>query len=133
MSCGTVTVTCGVQGPQGPSGTAISAVVPVAASAVLASYQNAALFTNTPATGAINLTLPLSLIPFIPLSFSLLVTTAQTFGFIAPAGVTIINGSDTSSVGGSLSSNVIGNFVTIVLTSPTQWIVSAITGIWNLE
>lgn len=133
--CGTVTATCGVQGPQGipgPSGSPISNVAPAVASASLTASQNTTLFTNTGALGAINLTLPPSQTPFIPMSFSLLVTVAQTLAFVAPSGVVIINGVDSSSVGGSLSSNVIGNYVTIVMASPTQWIVTNITGVWNL-
>lgn len=132
-SCGgPVTVTCGVQGPQGAPGVVVAAVVPVTVSALLTAAQNSTLFTNTGATSEVDLTLPVALVPFQPLIFSLLVAAAQTFSFIAPSGVTIINGSDSSSTGGSISSNVIGNFLTIVMVSATEWVVTDITGIWTL-
>lgn len=130
-----VTITVGQQGPQGvpgPAGAPIAGVVTVTTSAQLTTSQNSTLFTNNSALGEVDLGLPSTLSPFQPLTLSLLVTAAQTFSFVAPAGVVITNGSDSSSPGGSISSNAIGNFVTLVLVSAGQWVVTSITGIWNL-
>ena len=130
-----VTITVGQQGPQGPQGPAggsLAGVLNATTSTQITAAQNATLFTNTLAQAEVDLSLPSTLTPFQPLTMSLLVTTAQTFSFVAPLGVTITNGADSSSLGGSISSNVIGNFVTLVLVSPTQWVVTSITGIWNL-
>lgn len=130
-----VTVCVGVQGPQGipgPSGSAIGSVTAVVASTLLTLAQASTLFNNTGAQGEVDLSLPAAPSPFTPFSFSMFVTTAQTFSFVAPSGVTIQNGSDSSSPGGSISSNVVGNFVTISCVSSTLWIVTNVTGLWNL-
>lgn len=131
-----VTVTCGVQGPQGPPGPAgapVSNIATIVESEVLTSVQNTTLFLNTGASAEVDLTLPPVQSPFVPLTFSMLVAAAQDFSFVAPAGVIIINGSDSSSAGGSISSNIVGNFLTIIMVSATQWVVTNITGVWNLE
>jgi hypothetical protein len=130
-----VTITVGQQGPQGipgPAGAPIAGVVNATISGILSALQSLTLFTNNSAVGEIDLDLPAAPLPFQPLTFSLLLTAAQTFSLVASTGVTITNGSDSSSVGGSISSNTLGNFVTLVLVSPTQWVVTSITGIWNL-
>ena len=133
---GQVTVTCGVQGPQGPPGPAgalISAVTPVVTSQNINPSQNGALFTNMGASVEVDLQLPVASSPFAPMTFSLLVANALPLAFVAPAGVTITNGSDVSTAGGSISSNAVGNYLTAVQVSPVQWMITNITGIWDLE
>ena len=124
-------------GPQGPagapgmSGQTFSAITPVTASQAVSASLSGTLFSNVGATGEVDISLPPSTI--FPLTFSLYIGAAQTGKFIVPAGVTIYNGTDTSSSGGSISSNTVGNLVTLTLLSPTQWIVTSIVGIWSLN
>lgn len=135
MNCGEVTMTCGVQGPQGIPGPpgAIGNVVTVTADQVLTASQNGTLFNNAGAQGEVDLTLPPASSPFVPVTFSLLVAAAQAFLFKLPSGVIMTNGDDESSAGGSISSNTVGNFLTVTMVSTTQWVVNAITGIWTFE
>ena len=123
----------GAAGAQGAAGLPFSAITPVVASQAVAANLSGSLFTNTGATGEVDITLPSAPSPLTPVSFSLFVAESETCSFIAPAGVTIQNSADISSSGGSISSNTVGNFVTITIVSATQWIVSAISGLWELN
>lgn len=126
----------GPQGPpgaQGPPGSLIGNVVNLAASQTITAGQNGTLFTNTNSSGSINADLPASPAPFSTLVYSFYVGIAQTLNIVAPAGVTIKNGADSSSSGGQIFSNTVGNLLTIVLINSTTWLVTTITGIWELE
>ena len=123
----------GPQGATGPSGASFAALASVTESQTLVDSQAGSLFSNTGATGEVNLTLPVAGMPVMPIAFSLYVAENETFSFIAPAGVTIQNGADGSSAGGSISSNTVGNLVTIALISATLWVVTNIVGIWDFE
>lgn len=131
-----LTVICGISGPQGARGLPglpFTSVMNPTVSGPITAEQNSTLFTNTGATGEIDLALPVALDPFVPLAFSLLITAAHEFRFTLPDGVVITNGDNSSLPGGYLTSNVVNNFVTIIMVSPTQWIIALITGIWDLE
>lgn len=129
---GNVTITCGVQGPQGPPGPSggVASVQTASESTTLTAAQSGTLFTNQGAVAEIDLTLPGAPSPFEPLTFTLLVVAAQLFGFICPAGVTITNGTDSTSAGGSIKSNAVGDLLTILMVSPTQWVIQNVTGLW---
>jgi hypothetical protein len=120
-------------GPQGASGLPFSGVVPLTASAGLSLTQSGTMFTNTGAIAEVDLTLPAAPSTFYPVAISALVVAAETLSLVAPPGVTITNGADSSSSGGSISSNTVGNFVTVTLISATQWIVTSIVGVWELN
>ena len=123
----------GPQGAQGTSGIPFTSIIPVTSSESLTAGQSGALFSNTTAVAEVDLSLPAAPSPIYPLSYTLFVGAAEVFSFIAPSGVTISNGSDSSSSGGSISSNTIGNLVTVTLLSATQWIVTSIVGVWELN
>lgn len=129
-----ITITTGVQGPQGPGGPAgnVGNVVPVTASRAISAVENTTLYTNEGATGEVDLTLPNPTNPFVPLQFSLLVVAAQKFEFKAPAGVIITNGADSTTAGGTISSNTVNNVVTVIMVSATHWIISSIVGLWDM-
>ena len=119
-------------GPVGPSGQPFSALSTVAASGSISASQSGTVFNNQGATAEIDLALPVAATPPAPMSFSLFVAANQNLALVAPSGVSIIYGPNSSSVGGSISSNAVGNFVSIALVSATQWVVTSISGVWNL-
>lgn len=126
----------GPQGPpgaQGPPGSLIGNVVNLTASQTIMAAQNGTLFTNTNSSGSINADLPASPAPFSTLVYSFYVGADEPLNVVAPAGVTIQNGGDSSSAGGKIFSSTVGNLLTIVLINATTWIVTNITGIWEFE
>jgi len=123
----------GQQGPQGPSGLPFTRVELATLSRGLALSETGTLFNNLGANAEIDLSLPSTPTPLYPVTFSLYVATNETLSLIVPYGVTISNGSDSSSSGGSISSDTVGNLVTVVLISATQWVVTSIVGVWELN
>ena len=121
----------GPQGPPGPSGS-IADVVNLSASTSLTASQTGTYFTNAGATGMIVCSLPVAPSPFAPLTFGFIDVSGDGVEILAPAGVTIQNGSDVSSSGGNFTSTSAGNLLSILCISATLWIVTSITGIWDV-
>jgi hypothetical protein len=127
----TATVFVSGVGPQGASGSTLS-VTNLSASTSLTATQNNTLFTNSAAGSAIACSLPAAQSPFKPLQFSFFDATGDGIEIVASAGTQIQSGADISSSGGNYTSTGAGNFLSVVMVSPTLWIVTNITGIWDV-
>lgn len=122
----------GPVGPQGPSGTATTAIINNTASYDVTAAQNGAFFTNAGATGVTGALLPAAPSPFASLTYTFFVAANQDFGLTVQSGMTIQYQGNTSASGGTFSTSVQGNMVTVLLISATQWLVTVITGVWDI-
>ena len=124
----------GQQGPQGPAGPSGSGTVVVnnPTSYDVTADQSGTFFTNIGATGVTAALLPPAPSPFQSLTYTFFVGAAQEFGVNAQAGMTIQYQGNVSASGGTFYTNTQGNLMQIVLISATKWVVSQITGVWNI-
>lgn len=100
----------------------------VTSSTSISALATGTFYTNSGASGTVNLTLPAAV---IGLTFGIFVATAQTFAFVAHGSETIRNADAVTSSGGSFSSSTIGNIIELICVINGQWIARQITGEWT--
>lgn len=86
--------------------------------------------TNSGATGTVNTTLPTPVAGMVGYFY---VAASHTWNLIAPTGVTIRAGSLLSATGATISSVVAGNWLKLVGTSTTTYVVESSQGQWYLS
>ena len=121
----------GATGATGPAGGS-AIVASQTTSASLSASQSGTLFNNIGASEQINLSLPQAPSPFVPLQFGFFDATGSGIELVATSGIRIQNGSDISSEAGSFTSTGAGNLLSLMLMTPTLWVVTQITGVWDV-
>jgi len=104
-------------------------IVPSTAPAVLAATDSGKIYTNEGDTDGVALTLPTAVAGY---EFKFIVKVAQTLSVIAGAGDTIRIAASVSAAGGSISSETIGNAITLVSINTTEWIAVSTVGTWTI-
>jgi hypothetical protein len=87
-------------------------------------------FTNTGAVGAVNFTLPTAT---KGQTYSFYIDAAQTFTITAGASTTIRIAGTASASAGNITSSTVGNAITLVAISATQWVAKSHEGTWTIN
>lgn len=91
------------------------------------------LHTNTNASAEVELTLPSGLLVSPTREYRFAVTTAQYLKVIAPAGVTIYIGNNSTTTGGYVRSTMIGSTMRLVQVSDSLWFSESLDGEWRID
>lgn len=87
------------------------------------------LFNNSGAAGAVIISLPAAT---AGLTYAGYVGAAQTLELLANGTNTINNGIDTSSAGGNVQANTLGNFIWLICNTTGKWSTVSMVGDWTL-
>jgi hypothetical protein len=87
-------------------------------------------FTNTGAAGTVNFTLPT---PIIGLEYTFYIDVPLTLTVTAASSTTIRLAGSVSVSAGNVTSNTVGNTITVRAISATQWVVVAHEGTWTVN
>lgn len=107
-------------------------VVPVTADTALEALFSGVIYTNTGASGAVNLTLPTPGLAGV--RYSLVIAANQYVRFTAGTGWTIRDGATLSATAGYIRSTTVGSTLTLVnIDTSSQWVVLNKTGTWTVD
>lgn len=112
------------------AGSTQAPIAKTAAFVMAAADATGQTYSNTGASGSVAFTTPPIAVAGMRARFY--VGAAQNLVVTANTGQTIRNGADVSASGGTLTSNVIGNIVSLLAVSATQWVVDHVTGDWSM-
>jgi hypothetical protein len=87
-------------------------------------------FTNTGAAGTVNFTLPTAV---VGLQYTFYIDAAQTLTITAGASTTIRIAGTASASAGNITSNTVGNVITLTAISTTQWVSTSHEGTWTIN
>ena len=87
-------------------------------------------FTNAGATGSVNFTLPTAA---AGLTYTFYIDAAQTLTITAGASTTIRIAGNVSASAGNITSNTVGNCITLVAISSTKWVTKSHEGTWTVN
>lgn len=105
-------------------------VTPKTADYTVTTTDSNTVLTNTSAAGQITASLPSAT---VGLTYTAIVTTAQNLIVDAAGTDTIRLGASVTASGGNLTSNTIGNVITIVCVKSGEWFVVSSVGTWTVN